>query len=69
LSARCDTSIKGATLLLAKAATPEQQDWVGDQPGGRVSFFLDTTDFWEDYDHKRSCRLRFTETPRHEPYG
>ena len=59
----------GASLLLAKAATPEQLACVGNQTGGRVFLFLHTDDFWGDIDHMRSRGVRFTEQPRHEPYG
>lgn len=59
----------GASLLLARAATSEQQTRVGNQTGGRVFLFLETTDFWGDYEHMRAHGVRFTEQPRHEPYG
>lgn len=59
----------GASLLLAKAATPEQLSHVGNQAGGRVFLFLETSDFWSDYDHMQSRGVRFTEQPRQEPYG
>jgi catechol 2,3-dioxygenase-like lactoylglutathione lyase family enzyme len=59
----------GTSLLLARAATPDQARRVGDQTGGRVSFFLRTDDFWRDYPDLRSRGVRFTEEPRDEPYG
>lgn len=59
----------GTSLLLAKAATPEQRTSVGNQTGGRVFLFLHTTDFWDDYHHMQSRGVRFTEQPREEPYG
>ena len=59
----------GASLLLAKAATPEQESRIGDQTGGRVFLFLHTHDFWDDYNHMQSCNVQFTEQPRQEPYG
>ena len=59
----------GAALLLARAATPEQELRIGDQTGGRVFLFLRTDDFWRDYEAMRSRGVRFTEEPRHEPYG
>ena len=59
----------GASLLLAKAATPEQLSRVGDQTGGRVFLFLHTDDFWADYNHMHSRGVRFIEQPRHESYG
>src|SRR5438093_2766291 len=36
-------------LVLARAASPEQQATVGRQAGGRVSFFLHTDDFERDW--------------------
>ena len=39
----------GTTLLLARAATPEQEAYIGNQSGGRVFLFLSTDDFWRDY--------------------
>ena len=59
----------GASLLLAKAATPEQLSRVGDQTGGRVFLFLYTDDFWDDYNTMRLRGVQFIEQPRHEPYG
>jgi catechol 2,3-dioxygenase-like lactoylglutathione lyase family enzyme len=37
----------GASLVLAQAATPEQQAHIGNQTGGRVFLFLHTSDFWD----------------------
>ena len=59
----------GARLLLAKGSTPEQLAHIGDQTGGRVFLFLETDDFWETHAHLKSHGVRFTEEPRHEPYG
>lgn len=59
----------GACLLLARAATPEQMQRVGDQTGGRVFLFLHSNAFWRDYHAMQSRGVRFTEQPRHEPYG
>ena len=61
---------EGALLLLAKAASPEQQAAVGRQTGGRVFLFLHTSDFDADLAHLRSMHVRFAEdAPREEPYG
>jgi catechol 2,3-dioxygenase-like lactoylglutathione lyase family enzyme len=60
---------RGASLLLAMAATPEQFAHVGDQTGGRVFLFLHTTDFWNDYRAMQSRGVRFVEEPRQEAYG
>ena len=59
----------GTSLLLAKAATPEQESHIGNQTGGRVFLFLETTDFWSDYEHMKSQGVSFLEEPRQEPYG
>ncbi len=59
----------GASLLLARAATPEQLKHVGNQTGGRVFLFLETSDFWGDYHYMQAHGVRFTEEPRQEPYG
>src|SRR5688572_229591 len=39
----------GPALLLARASTPEQERFIGNQTGGRVFLFLSTDDFWRDY--------------------
>lgn len=56
-------------LLLAQAATSSQRERIGDQTGGRVCLFLSTDDFDRDYRQMRAAGVRFTETPRREPYG
>jgi catechol 2,3-dioxygenase-like lactoylglutathione lyase family enzyme len=60
---------KGASLLLARADSPEQQNRIGDQTGGRVSLFLQTEDFWNDYQHMKFNGVQFAEQPRQETYG
>ncbi|HEU4515740.1 MAG TPA: VOC family protein [Steroidobacteraceae bacterium] len=59
----------GGALLLARAATPEQERHVGYQSGGRVFLFLETDDFAGDYAHMRSQGVLFAEEPRDEAYG
>jgi catechol 2,3-dioxygenase-like lactoylglutathione lyase family enzyme len=59
----------GPSLLLARAATPEQQSRIGDQAGGRVFLFLETDDCRRDYERWRASGVRFVEKPREEPYG
>lgn len=60
---------RGASLVLAEATTPEQLSRVGNQAGGRVFLFLESHDFWDDYNHMRARGVEFTEDPRREPYG
>src|SRR3954470_24365695 len=57
------------SLLLAKAANPEQAARVGDQAGGRVFLFLRTDDFRRDYTAYKARGVDFTEAPREETYG
>ena len=59
----------GATLLLAQAATPEQELCIGNQTGGRVFLFLSTDDFWRDYDRLTAAGVRFVRLPKVAPYG
>lgn len=59
----------GLGILLARAATPEQERSIGNQTGGRVSFFLHTTDFQTTYARMREREVAFVEAPRSEPYG
>lgn len=59
----------GTALLLAKAATPEQEAMVGRQGGGRVFLFLHTDDFARDQAAMRAAGVKFLEEPRHEAYG
>ncbi|HSE12540.1 MAG TPA: VOC family protein [Rudaea sp.] len=60
---------RGASLLLARAASPEQQTRVGNQTGGRVFLFLHTDDFQRDYQTFLDRGVRFIEVPRNEAYG
>jgi catechol 2,3-dioxygenase-like lactoylglutathione lyase family enzyme len=60
---------EGAALLLARAATPEQERFIGNQSGGRVFMFLETEDFARDYARMQAEGVRFTEEPRQEVYG
>ena len=59
----------GTALLLARAATPEQERAIGNQTGGRVFLFLQTDNFWKDYETMKARGVRFNEEPRAEPYG
>jgi len=63
-----DTS-SGGRLLLAKAATPEQNAAIGKAAGGRVAFFLHTQDFARDQKAMLNAGVRFLESPRKETYG
>ena len=59
----------GTTLLLAKASKPEQEAFVGNQTGGRVFLFLNTDDFWRDYNRMIERGIDFVREPKVESYG
>ena len=59
----------GTTLLLARAATPGQEAFIGNQAGGRVFLFLQTDDFWRDYWEMVSLGIKFVREPKVEDYG
>ncbi len=59
----------GAALLLARAATPEQAAYIGNQAGGRVFLFLATDDFARDHDAMTAKGVRFVREPKATPYG
>jgi catechol 2,3-dioxygenase-like lactoylglutathione lyase family enzyme len=62
-------SNNGCKLLLAKAASPIQEQSVGNQTGGRVFLFLHTDDFDRDYKDHTSKGVVFVRPPVVEPYG
>ena len=59
----------GASLLLARASTSQQEDFIGNQSGGRVFLFLSTDDFWRDYNEMLAAGIHFMREPKHAPYG
>jgi catechol 2,3-dioxygenase-like lactoylglutathione lyase family enzyme len=59
----------GTSLLLARAASPQQAAFIGNQSGGRVFLFLKTDDFWRDYNRMVAAGITFLRPPREEPYG
>ena len=59
----------GATLLRAKASKPEQEKFIGNQSGGRVLLFLNTDDFWRDYNAMQSNGVKFVREPKKQEYG
>jgi catechol 2,3-dioxygenase-like lactoylglutathione lyase family enzyme len=56
-------------VLLAKAANPLQMSSVGDQTGGRVFLFLQTEDFWKDYERLYAAGVEFVRAPEEAEYG
>ena len=58
-----------AQILLARAVNEEQASRVGNQTGGRVSFFLYTNDFWRDYHLYKAKGIVFVREPKEERHG
>lgn len=59
----------GTTLLLARASKPEQEAFIGNQAGGRVFLFLNTDDFWRDYNEMVEKGIKFIRPPKQQDYG
>jgi catechol 2,3-dioxygenase-like lactoylglutathione lyase family enzyme len=60
---------RGTTLLLAQASKPEQEPFIGNQAGGRVFLFLNTDDFWRDFNAMRAQGIEFVRDPKEAEYG
>jgi catechol 2,3-dioxygenase-like lactoylglutathione lyase family enzyme len=58
-----------ASILLARASTPEQAEFIGDQAGGRVFLFLATDDFDRDHQAMVAKGVRFVREPKQAGYG
>lgn len=59
----------GTTILLARASKSEQESFVGNQTGGRVFLFLNTDDFWRDYNEMILKEIEFVREPKEQSYG
>jgi len=64
-----ERDLRATHILLARAEDDEQRARIGDQTGGRVSFFLHTDDFDMDHTVLSQRGVAFEEEPRDEPYG
>lgn len=56
-------------ILLARAVGERQSAAIGEQGGGRVWLFLETTDFSADHARMLAVGVTFEGAPRDEPYG
>lgn len=59
----------GCRLLLAKGVGEEQRSRIGNQTGGRVFLFLETSDFWRDYEELQQKNVKIVREPKTEEYG
>lgn len=57
------------TLLLVRVSKAEQETFIGNQSGGRVFLFLNTDDFWRDYNEMTSKGIKFVREPKMQDYG
>ena len=59
----------GASVLLARPSNTAQYLFVGNQTGGRVSFFLQPDDFWTDFEKLQRNGVEFVRQPIEASYG
>ncbi|MDH8679575.1 VOC family protein [Fusibacter bizertensis] len=64
-----NTKANKTALLLARASSPEQEAFIGNQAGGRVFMFLSTDDFWRDYKEMLLKDIHFIREPKVTDYG
>ena len=57
------------SLLLAKASTETQKSYLGNQSGGRVFLFLETTDIEKDHQNLIQKNIKIVREPKTESYG
>lgn len=62
-------SANATTILLARASTPEQAAFIGDQAGGRVFLFLATDDFARDHAAFTAAGVEWVRPPADYDYG
>ena len=60
---------QGTTILLARASNEEQTNFIGNQSGGRVFLFLNSDNFWRDYEDMKSKGINFVRPPKEQDYG
>jgi len=59
----------GTAILLARASKEQQHSFIGNQAGGRVFLFLNTDDFWRDYERMKALDINFVREPKQQDYG
>jgi catechol 2,3-dioxygenase-like lactoylglutathione lyase family enzyme len=62
-------AVASATALVLTKATEQQKALVGQQAGDGVFLFLQSDDFWQDYQRMKTAGLEFLEEPREEAYA
>jgi catechol 2,3-dioxygenase-like lactoylglutathione lyase family enzyme len=64
-----NSSGQGCNLLLARAANPHQENFIGNQTGGRVFLFLYTDDIQRDLEMLLRNNVKIVRPPSNEEYG
>jgi catechol 2,3-dioxygenase-like lactoylglutathione lyase family enzyme len=64
-----NSSGQGCNLLLARAANPHQENFIGNQTGGRVFLFLYTDDIQRDHEMLLKNDVKIVRPPSIEDYG
>lgn len=59
----------GCSILLARASSPDQEAFIGNQAGGRVFLFLRTDDFDRDHAAMLAKGIAFARPPKQADYG
>lgn len=59
----------GTKILLARASNSNQENFIGNQSGGRVFLFLGTDNFWRDYNEMVEKNIEFVREPSVQSYG
>ena len=54
---------RDCNLLLALASNDRQEGFIGNQCGGRLFLFLQTDDFWRDYNAMKAKGVHFCQEP------
>ncbi len=60
---------QATTILLARATSALQAEFIGNQCGGRVFLFLQTDDFKRDYAAYLAAGVQFVREPKMADYG
>lgn len=63
------SEVDSFSLLLAKASNEEEASRIGNQTGGRVFLFLNTDNFYRDYNNFKNKGINFVREPITEEYG
>ncbi len=57
------------SLLLARASSPHQETFIGNQAGSRVFLLLQTDNFQRDHATMVAAGIKFVREPKQAPYG